>query len=114
SIVPRSGSEGFKLGSTKPINYPNGETAWVINSDVISTVTDPATNKVMLDIEGDRVVVWTKGSVQDLFGQARAEQGSAAKSAEFYLAGNVEIRNQTKTETEIIRADEVYYDVNRN
>ena len=97
-------------------NFPqaNGETAHVINSGVILTITEPATRKVLLDIEADRLVFWTKGNAQELFGNLRSPQGETTKSLEFYLSGNVEIRNQSKKETEIIRADEVYYDVNRN
>ncbi len=43
-----------------------------------------------------------------------APQGGTSKSLEFYLSGNVEIFNKTQDDTEIIRAEEVYYDVNRN
>jgi hypothetical protein len=116
TMRPRTGSEqiygtNFKL--------PTGETAYLVNSGVILTVTDAVTNKVLLDIEGDRVVAWMKGSPKDLFDNVQQPQNDAAKSGatktlEFYLSGHVEIRNQAKAETEIIRADEVYYDVNRN
>lgn len=111
TIRPRSGSEPI---AARDYNLPTGETAVVINTGVILTVTDPANNKVLLDIEADRLCLWTKGDSKELFGNLRAPQGETSKSLEFYLSGNVELRNQTKTDTEIIRADEVYYDVNRN
>src|SRR5262249_28113033 len=36
------------------------------------------------------------------------------RQVEFYLAGNVEIREKTGTDNRLLRADEVYYDVSRN
>src|SRR5262249_43774405 len=43
---------------------------------------------------------------------------SSGNDLEFYLAGNVEIRQRsalpTARDTKTVRADEVYYDVNRN
>ncbi|MCI0743120.1 MAG: hypothetical protein L0Y72_29175, partial [Gemmataceae bacterium] len=110
TIRPRS-SEDIKAGN----NFPQGdETAIVVTTGVILTVTDPTNNKVLLDIEADRLVTWTKGDNQQLFGSLRGSEGVTTKKMEFYLSGNVEIRNQMKTQTEIIRADEVYYDVGRN
>jgi lipopolysaccharide export system protein LptA len=110
SIRPRSGTD-FDL---KFVPRPNGETAVVINNGAIVTVTDPVTRKVLLDIEADRLCMWTRENSKEIFGKSRAPQGETAKPIEFYLSGHVEIRNQAKVETETIRADEVYYDVNRN
>lgn len=111
TIRQRSGSEPI---AARNYPLPTGETAVVVNTGVILTVTDPTNNKVLLDIEADRLCLWTKGDSKELFGNLRAPQGETSKSLEFYLSGNVEIRNQTKADTEIIRAAEVYYDVNRN
>lgn len=111
NIRPRSSTDDI---SAKTYPLPTGETAWISNSGVILSVTDPTTNKVLLDIEADRICFWTKGDSQELFGNMRSPKGETTKSLEFYLSGHVEIRNQSKQDTEIIRADEVYYDVNRN
>jgi hypothetical protein len=111
SIRPRSGTE---ISASGEIPLSNGETAVVINGGAIITVTDPATKQVLVDIEADRICMWTKGNSKEIFGNTRAPQGQTTRPLEFYLSGNVEIRNQAKTESETIRADEVYYDVNRN
>ncbi len=111
TIRQRSGSEPL---AARNYPLPTGETAVVFNSGVILTVTDPATNKVLLDVEADRLCFWTKGDSKEIFGNLRTPEGETTKSIQFYLSGNVELRNQTKEDTEIIRADEVYYDVNRN
>lgn len=93
---------------------PNGETAVIIPKGIILTVTDPKTKKILIDIEADRVVFWTKGGGGDPFSNMKAPQGETSKSMEFFLSGNVEIRNQTGKETQILRAQECYYDVGRN
>lgn len=97
-----------------------GEKAGVVTGGVILTVRD-ALGGVMLDIEADRLVVWSRGDTQNLFDRMRATDGSSAQEVEFYLAGNVELRSaprspQTaaKTGEQILRAQQVYYDVRRN
>jgi hypothetical protein len=109
TIRPRS-SEPIKL---KKEPLPGGETAAIITTGVIVTITNPGT-RGLIDIEADRLVVWTRGDVEDLFDDARPRQAPAGRALEFYLAGNVEIRNQDEKETRLLRAAEVYYDVNRN
>ncbi len=110
NIRPRSGT-AIDI-DYKPL--PNNESVGVGNTGFIITVSDPITKKVLLDIEADRMCVWTKGDSKDLLNNMRSTQGETTKSPEFYLSGNVEIRNQSKTDEETIRADEVYYDVSRN
>ena len=109
SVRPRS-SVPIQF-SSKPM--PSGETAWIVTNGVILTVKDPGAKIGMLDIEADRLVFWTRGSAQDLLDNLRGPQGQTTQAIEFYLQGNVELRYQNKKETEIIRADEVYYDVAR-
>lgn len=110
-IRPRS---SLDLQAGTPYPQANGETAVVVTSGVILTVVDPSNNKVLVDIEADRLVFWAKGNPGEMFNNLRSSQGQTSKSLEFYLSGNVEIRNQQKKETETLRADEVYYDVGRN
>jgi len=110
-IRPRS-SLDIKAKSFPPVN---GETPWVVTTGVIISVTNPTDQSAFLDIEADRMVVWKRGGATDLFGDRRGPQGEAdGQQVEFYLAGNVEIRNKTSKETQTLRADEVYYDVGRN
>jgi hypothetical protein len=112
NIRPRYNSEPIELKTEAPL--ATGETPVIVRSPIILTVTDPVTRKVLLDIEADRLCFWTKEKAQDIIGNMSAPQGGTSKSLEFYLSGNVEIYNKSQDETEIIRADEVYYDVNRN
>ena len=110
TIRPRSGQEL----QSKIVPMPNGETAVVITSGVILNVTAPGSQGGLLDIEADRLCVWTRGNAQDLFGNLKSPQGQTSRSLEFYLSGNVEIRSQTEKEAITQRAAEVYYDVGRN
>ncbi len=111
----------IRPGTAMPFNtekrlLPNGELATIINSRVIIWIRDAATNKTLLDMEADRIVVWDRGdrSSSSLSG-LNAPEGRSTKSMEFYLAGNVQVRNQQgPKEVQILRAQEVYYDVGRN
>jgi hypothetical protein len=111
SIVPRSSAPI----QSQSFPQPNGETAVVVTSGVILTIRSPGQKVGLLDIEADRLVFWTRGGESDrLLGQLRSPQGQTTRHLEFYLAGNVEIREQTPQESHLLRADEVYYDVSRN
>lgn len=111
TIRPRSSQE------IQARNFPqaNGEVAVVITSGIILTVTTVADKKTLLDIEADRLVLWTRGESGELINSLRSTSGKTSDSLEFYLSGNVEIRTQgaTGAEAQILRADEVYYDVGR-
>ncbi len=104
--------------SSEPIkacNYAlaNGETAVVVSNGVIVTILDPE-NKGVIDIEADRLVTWTRGNFQQIFKEAPAPEATAGKRPlEFFLSGHVEIREQSGPDSRLLRADEVYYDVNR-
>lgn len=111
NIRPRSTVE---MQAIKQL-LPNGETAIIIPTGIILTVTSVKEKKVLIDIEADRVVFWTRGgAAADPFGNMRSPEGATSKSMEFFLSGNVEIRNQTSKESQTLRAQEVYYDVGRN
>jgi len=77
---------------------------------------EPATKTV--EIAADRVVVWTQGDLRELVDGTPAPQGQAPRSFEFYLSGNVEIRDEmiknigTPTpirEARVLRCSEGYY-----
>jgi hypothetical protein len=97
---------------------PNGMSVAIFNGGVTLLIQSPATPgapPTTIDIEADRVVYWTRGNAQQMFGGGNNREKDAGPGAhELYLAGNVEIRSRTKTEVETLRADEVYYDVQRH
>jgi hypothetical protein len=110
SIVPRTSapiqSQSFPL--------ENGETAIVVTSGVILTVRSAEDKVGLVDIEADRLVFWTRGDTQKIFNNLRTPQGESSRQLEFYLAGNVEIRQQAGKEIRLLRADEVFYDASRH
>jgi hypothetical protein len=92
----------------------NGEKAIIVTGGVILSVRN-APNIGLLDIEADRLVIFTRNNdAQQLFNNMRAPEGESKGDLEFYLSGNVEIRQQTGKENRTLKAAEVYYDVNRN
>jgi hypothetical protein len=110
-IVPRTAS----TYQPESFTMPNGEQAVVVRGGVILSVTGGGTS---LDIEADRLVFWTKaGEGQRALDSMRGGQDTRAtgdRRLEFYLAGNVELRHQQGKDIHTIRAEEMYYDVNRN
>ncbi len=94
---------------------PSGEKALVITGGIILTVQAAAGLPGLVDIEADVAVYWSHdknatGAASGLL----SPQGQNTQDGEFYLAGNVEIRERTLVETRALRADEVYYDVGRS
>ena len=110
SVVPR-GQTRFQY---ETIAAPNGEQALVVTGGVIVTVTGAQANGGLLDIEADRVVIWSKGDVTRVVQNTPGPQGQSSSGLELYLSGNVEIREQQGPESRRLSADEVYYDVDRN
>jgi len=111
-IRPRYLSREIKVSGN-----PNaaGENEIVINTGVILTITNIDDKKGILDIEADRLVLWTKGNTgQDTVNNMRSPQGEQVRDVQFYLAGNVEIRSKDGKEERVLRASEVYYDVSRS
>ncbi len=110
SIAPR-GAQGFDI---KGEPLANGEQAITVTGGVIISVANlPGVG--LLDIEADRLVVWTKGrDQQQLITNLQNSKGQSTNELEFYLSGNVEIRETDGPNLRILRADEVYYDINHN
>src|SRR5207249_1560935 len=110
SIAPRTAS----MYQMQSFALPNGEQAIVFTGGVILNVRTDDRNG-LVDIEADRLVFWTRGNAQQLLGNLRTPQGTTStRETEFYLAGNVEIRQVSGKDARTLRADEVYYDVGRN
>jgi hypothetical protein len=113
SIFPRQGTTFNAEIVPDPVG---GEKAIVITGGAIISVRN-APNVGMLDILADRVVVWTKGDDPErLLTNLQTAEGQTSNALEFYLSGNVVIRTASTNgqEAQTLRADEVYYDVNRN
>jgi hypothetical protein len=120
AIVPKSPS-GFRIRrepvDVDPATGRPREWATIVTGGVILTVrsTDPRTNAAqLLDVEADRAVIWTGGEAGGPAQRPDAAGGLTGRETEFYLAGNVEIRERSGQEERTLRADEVYYDVGRN
>ncbi len=110
TIWPRS----MIHGDLEKRKSADGET-WIYNGGIILRVSNPGVKKGLLDIEGDRLVVWTKDKSQGGPPRLESPGGETTNQVEFYIAGHVEMRYESnKGETETLRADEVYYDVSRN
>jgi hypothetical protein len=109
SIQPRTAAPYNAEGST----LPTGERAVVVSGGVILTVRT-VQGGGLIDIEADRLVIWTRGDSERLFEQMRTPEGHTGQEVEFYLEGNVIIRTgRTGTQT-TLQAERVYYDVQRN
>src|SRR5262249_53342242 len=97
----------------KAVNLPSGQQAIVFTGGVIANVRGLGTVNV-LDIEADRMVLWMKGRPDQTLQGLRSPEGSLGREFEFYLSGNVEIREQNGKDIRTLRAEEVYYDLSRN
>ena len=113
SIGQRS-SQAFHIEGGE--RQADGEQSVIVSGGVIVSVSG-GPGAPPLDIEADRLVIWSKGrDSQQLITGLQNSQSQGASELEFYLAGNVEIRQTENTpqgqEMRILRADEVYYDIN--
>jgi hypothetical protein len=90
SIAPRTAAP-FQ---SQIVNLPNGDQALVVTGGVILNVRN--VEKIgLLDIEADRLVLWTKGSFQQLNNNIQKPDGHTGRELEIYMAGNVELREHT-------------------
>ncbi len=113
-VAPRQGGSY----AIKKEPGPNGESIWIVTGGVILQVRN-VSSVGMIDMEADRVVIWTKGTEADQLGaNIQQPSGHTSNDLEVYLSGHVIVRQapmvNLKNEQHTISADEVYYDVNRN
>lgn len=72
----------------------NGEQAVIVSGGVIMNVKDVA-GIGLVDIEADRLVIWTKGAnPQEIIGNLKKQTNQSGKELELYLSGHVEVRQQ--------------------
>jgi hypothetical protein len=114
SVRPRFGKD-FDV-EFKPVE--DGRTAIIITGGaalIISTPGNPPLTKPqIIDIEADRLVIWTKGNGKALFSDMKSEQGSDNGAHELYMSGHVQMRTRSEKDIKTLRANELYYDVRRN
>ena len=125
TLTPRS-STGF-FATVKPVG--DNEHAILLIGGAVVQVKDLAKN-ALIDMEADRVVIWTKGgNPQQILSNMQSQGGATSREIEIYLSGNVEVRlkgNPKSPTTGVpdprkpeqmqntMRANEVYYDVKNN
>ncbi len=105
-------------------NLNDREQAAFFTGGLIVTAVFP--DGTLLDIEADRVILWTRNdNTQEVVNQLSLGQPqSNDRELEFYLTGNVEIRTKVQRpgqptrddelQEQVLRADSVYYDAKRN
>lgn len=109
NIAPRT-SAPFQVGA---FQMPTGEQVIVVTGGVLLTIRETGGLGV-LDIEAEQMVFWTRGDSTNALDRMRSSQGMESKEQEFYLAGDVQIRNSSGKEERKLRAEQVYYDIRRN
>jgi lipopolysaccharide export system protein LptA len=114
SVRPRYGD---KLDvDYKPV--ADGWTAIIVSGGVITFIDKPGESSrekaQVIDIEADRLVIWTKGNAQQLVGNMSSKEGADNGAHELYLSGHVAMRTRGEKDIKTVRANELYYDVRRN
>jgi hypothetical protein len=114
-LVPRLGGRGGV--PLKTFTGANGETIWVVTGGIILQVRN--SDRVgTIDMEADRVVIWTHGGGDMLAENIQRPSGHSSNDLEVYLSGHVIVRQaplvDPKGSERTISADEVYYDASRN
>jgi hypothetical protein len=122
SVSPRNSA----LFDIKQEKLPNGEQAIIVTGGIILIVRN-APNIGLVDMEADRLVIFSKNlDTRQLVdnintpGNDKTNErtlnpgGQPSNDLEFYLSGNVELRQRVGKDARTIKADELYYDVKRN
>jgi len=109
NINPRT-SAPFQVAA---FQMPNGEQVIVVTGGVLLTIRNIGAMG-LIDIEADQLVFWTRSDSNNTLEKLRSADGLSSSEQEFFLSGDVQIRNRTGPQERILRAEQVYYDVRRN
>ena len=109
NMAPRSASP-FQV---KAFQMPSGEQVIVVSGGVLLTVRN-VQGVGMIDIEAEQMVFWTRGDSNNTLGRMQSTEGLPSEEQEFYLSGDVQIRNRSNGQDRRLRAEQVYYDIKRN
>ena len=133
--LPPVSTRKLKIGNrsanptyAKYMNMPNGEQIALVTGGIKLLAQFPDRGNEIIDIEADEVVIWQRGGkTSELVEAMRDNEGVSQgndREVELFLSGNViirygsagEVRNPDGSllEEKVMRADKVYYDVNRN
>ncbi len=112
-ITPR-----FSTGYRTEFRQIDGEQAAIVTGGVTITIED-ILGIGLVDISTDRAVIWTRGLDGQRLLQGIDRGEPTREQVEIYLEGHVEIRQATLKGpdagiTRMLKADEVFYDVQRN
>jgi len=112
-ITPR-----FSTGYKTEFREINGEQAAIVTGGVTITIED-LLGVGVVDISTDRAVIWTRNVDGQRMLQGFNKGEATQERVEIYLEGHVEIRQATVRGpdaglTRLLKADQVYYDVQRN
>ena len=110
SISPRN-STGFQVKEVPKDPADPELYRVIITGGALITVQGPPTVGV-IDIEADRVVIWRRGGQDPI--NTNGATDNQNREIEFFLSGNVELRQQSPKDSRTFRAEEMYYDVQRN
>jgi hypothetical protein len=116
SVLPRYGSSFGNIQKLPSQPGDGGLDTYIISGGILLIIRNTATLDT-LDVEADRLVIWTKGVTPEQLVNPNGtpvDNDGGQRHLEFYLAGNVELRQQVGKDSHILRADELYYDTNRN
>ena len=102
----------FRIGAAQRLT--NGDQAIIVTGGVIVNVRGGPPN-TDIDLEADRLVIFTHGNNAGQTDLRVPQSPGPGNRIEFYLSGKVEIRQlDSKKAERTLRAEEVYYDVDRN
>jgi hypothetical protein len=112
SVAPRSAA-GYSFNGFRT---PSGEQVAVFSGGVIVLVRN-VQNIGLLDIEADRLVVWTRSKSDQLLQELQTTGASSDQEYELFLAGNVQLRRSggaNAKDEQTLKAEQLYYDVRRH
>ena len=99
--------------------FRNGEWVYLVPTGIYILVRDAATDKILIDIEADRLVYWSKdgstGIGDDAMEQMKGSGAADQHDGVLPVGARADPQSADRPrKRSTMRADEVYYDVSRN